>query len=1113
MSELFKPYRLAFMSPEGGEAPGGDGATADTVDAGAERPDESAPLTDEQVLARVESAMKLSFQKPEIKIGGEIFKPKSFFPGLMLTYQKGFEAAQTQNPFPELKSPEEFQKAWEAMAQRFLGNLEVGATTDAAADATARGATVAVGEAATVSGAAGTAEAVDAAAVASGSVSDPRVAATVSETAVAPETPENAATPEKAETTLVDTLKEKKADILKVIDAHTEYTPKNHDWVAINAEMMKAINGPEGKGDDKSVMDFVKNMQEMLKVESDGKIGPITMEALKNYLNGVTDSVENAPDKFVKIEFTDAEYGEMTRLFNEGKLGDPFTLEDVKKMSISVDKKMSLKASYNGEDSKKVVETFNAKLTEKEYPPIGMYIQSTDSYKKAYAEASSPVKASTDPAVDAPSGKIQSAPSQGPVMTPAPESATGNDSEPTQSPSPASNGDVVAGQPAQAAQGVDQSKDVTAQAPKDAQVAQGAPAVTDTAPEKADPAKRKAEILGEKGKNWTFTGDSTIGKIDRSKADDLLASKMAEQGYGQNTKVKIEAYNTRPNGYQQLYEVYITIGTYKYIGRTDARVNKDPTIAFAEAVKLIKTSDEEQAEVARKAAAKKAAEEAKKPDGPELAVTSGPAPSPDAQKASPGVDANVDANAAANPDVQTQKPKPAPAETVSAPEAIVQAEWTFEGNIGNQLEQANAKEELGKLLYQKGYRTIKNIVITANEVDENRTETPGKEYIVKIKLDGQEFEGTAFDLTTAFKIAAMTKIPEINTDGSPQPGDAPPVQQATQEAAVATEAVNEGVEGGWRSASVGARDSQNRMYTTMIKDGAVAYWSPYNNLVYSREGDVIGFKGEDKKLHFHTPSDGWAGMDLSNVGRIANTLEGTGTIPDFSTFKTPETKVKPINETKAARPAEANEFNQKTFDAVLNKINSLSFFDTADLKADPQSKERLSRAIIDKGYDENTEIIMSSRTYEDKSITHHVVEMTLDGVEYKGVGLDVKSALGQLIKEIGEREKVTPLSESDRQTINVIEYKLVFPENAKGLDTPVARAQLARKIFDQKYGADATISIGVADLNMGTGAGTGTKVTIQINGTSYEGVSPKKYDANGVKAFKNAISNIKKRAT
>ncbi len=1096
MSELFKPYRLVFMSPEGGETPGGDDSAADTVDTGAERPDESAPLTDEQVLARVESAMKLSFQNPEIKIGDEIFKPKSFFPGLMLTYQKGFEAAQAQNPFPDLKSPEEFQKAWEAMAQRFSGNLEGGATTDAAADATARGATVAVGEAATVSGAAGTAEAVDAAAVASGSVSDPRVAATVSETAVAPE---NAATPEKAETTLVDTLKEKKADILKVIDAHSEY--KKHDWVAINAEMMKAINGPEGKGDDKSVMDFVKNMQEMLKVESDGKIGPITMEALKNYLNGVTDSVENAPDKFVKIEFTDAEYDKMTRLLNEGKSGDSFTLEDVKKMSISVDKKMSLKASYDGEDSKKVVETFHAKLTEKEYPPIGMYIQDTASYKKAYAEASSPENAPTDPAVDAPSGQIQSAPSQGPVMTPAPESATGNDSEPTQSPSPASNGDVVAGQPAQAAQGVDQSKD--------AQVAQGAPAVTDTAPEKADPAKRKAEILGEKGKNWTFTGDSTIGKIDRSKADDLLASKMAEQGYGQNTKVKIEAYNTRPNGYQQLYEVYITIGTYKYIGRTDARVNKDPTIAFAEAVKLIKTSDEEQAEVARKAAAKKAAEEAKKPDGPELPITSKPAPNPDAQKAP----LEADAKAAANPDVQTQKPKPVPAETVSASEAIVQAEWTFEGNIGNQLEQANAKEELGKLLYQKGYRTIKNIVITANEVDENRTGTPGKEYVVKIKLDGQEFEGTAFDLATAFKIAAVTQIPKINTEGSPQPGDAPPVQQETQEAAVATEAVNEGVEGGWRSASVGARDSQNRMYTTMIKDGAVAYWSPYNNLVYSREGDVIGFKGEDKKLHFHTPSDGWAGMDLSNVGRIANTLEGTGTIPDFSTFKTPETKVKPINETKAARPAEANEFNQKTFDAVLKKINSLSFFDTADLKADPQSKEKLSRAIIDKGYDENTEIIMSSRTYEDSSITYHVVEMTLDGVEYKATGLNAKGALGQLITGMEKIKKVTPLSESDRQTINVIKDKLVFPKNAKGLDTPVVRAQLARKIFDQKYTTDANISIGVADFNVGTGAGTGTKVTIQINGTSYEGVSPKKYDANGVTAFKTAISNINKQTT
>lgn len=852
MSELFKPYRLAFMSPEGGETPGGDAAAADMVDAGAERPDESTPLTDEQVLARVESAMKLSFQKPEIKIGDEIFKPKSFFPGLMLTYQKGFEAAQTQNPFPELKSPEEFQKAWEAMAQRFLGNLEENGT---AAE---------VAESAAVSGATG---AVDAAAVVSGAVGNPQVAATVSDAAVAPE---NAATPEKAETTLADTLKEKKADILKVIDAHSEY--KKHDWVAINAEMMKAINGPEGKGDDKSVMDFVKNMQEMLKVESDGKIGPITMEALKNYLNGVTDSVENA---------------------------------------------------------------------------------------------------ATDPAVDASSGQIQSAPTQG--SAPAPD------------PSPAPSGDVVTGQPAQGAQVADQSKDAPVPAAKDAQVAQGAPVATEAAPEKIDPAKIKAEILKQRGENWTFTGDSTIGKIDRSKADDLLASKMAEQGYSQNMKVKIEAYNTRPNGYQQLYEVHITIGTYKYIGKTDARVNKDPNIAFAEAVKLIKTSDEEQAEVARKAAAKKAAEEAKKPDGPELAVTSDPAPSADGQNASPPAEADANANANVNKDAKAQNPEPTPGETVSAPEAIVQAEWTFEGNIGDQLEKANAKEELGKLLYQKGYRTIKNIVITANEVDENRTGTSGKEYVVKIKLDGQEFEGTAFDLATAFKIAAVTQIPEINAEGSPQPATAS--ETTTKDS---TERLNALLESeNFKEATKGLPQEVSQVLAETLAEKG-----------YDADTKIIISIDESQKKISIKIDD----VDYTGIPYYYNPTQDSGTRARhvtnlkrnyFSSIKTQQDN----REYRRQFDERATGIKQLKEGAEWHLQGNLS-----EQLSKGNAKDQLAQFLYEKGYRSLNDIIITAdkKQVDDgqRSFDKYTVKIQLDGREFEGVSSSLNYAFSNTANKI-----------------------------------------------------------------------------------------------------------------
>ena len=104
----------------------------------------------------------------------------------------------------------------------------------------------------------------------------------------------------------------------------------------------------------------------------------------------------------------------------------------------------------------------------------------------------------------------------------------------------------------------------------------------------------------------------------------------------------------------------------------------------------------------------------------------------------------------------------------------------------------------------------------------------------------------------------------------------------------------EHTEKSWEKAGVAAHDSEGNMYIVMVSDNEVLYvpiGGPRAVLVYSRAGDVIGYIGTDKGVHLHEPSNGWGELDISNVGTIANRFEGDGTIPDFSKYKTPETKV------------------------------------------------------------------------------------------------------------------------------------------------------------------------------------------------------------------------------
>ena len=88
-----------------------------------------------------------------------------------------------------------------------------------------------------------------------------------------------------------------------------------------------------------------------------------------------------------------------------------------------------------------------------------------------------------------------------------------------------------------------------------------------------------------------------------------------------------------------------------------------------------------------------------------------------------------------------------------------------------------------------------------------------------------------------------------------------------------------------------ANDSEGRVYYSFTCKDRVVFLSPYNTLLYSRAGDVIGFQ-RDGIFHFHVPSKGWKkGIDISNAGLIKNQYEGYDGMPDLTEYKAPPTLI------------------------------------------------------------------------------------------------------------------------------------------------------------------------------------------------------------------------------
>ena len=87
-----------------------------------------------------------------------------------------------------------------------------------------------------------------------------------------------------------------------------------------------------------------------------------------------------------------------------------------------------------------------------------------------------------------------------------------------------------------------------------------------------------------------------------------------------------------------------------------------------------------------------------------------------------------------------------------------------------------------------------------------------------------------------------------------------------------------------------ANDKNGKVYFAYTCKDRIVFLSPYNTLIYSRHGKVIGFHTKGV-FHFHSPSKGWKNIDTSSVGNIKNMWEGKEDYPDYSTYKAPPSLV------------------------------------------------------------------------------------------------------------------------------------------------------------------------------------------------------------------------------
>ncbi len=87
-----------------------------------------------------------------------------------------------------------------------------------------------------------------------------------------------------------------------------------------------------------------------------------------------------------------------------------------------------------------------------------------------------------------------------------------------------------------------------------------------------------------------------------------------------------------------------------------------------------------------------------------------------------------------------------------------------------------------------------------------------------------------------------------------------------------------------------AYDSKEKFYYIFTSKDKIVFLSPYNTLIYSREGHVIGFQ-RDGIFHFHKPSKGWKKINIKSVGPIKNKYEGYDDYADFSSYTAPPSLV------------------------------------------------------------------------------------------------------------------------------------------------------------------------------------------------------------------------------
>jgi len=176
-------------------------------------------------------------------------------------------------------------------------------------------------------------------------------------------------------------------------------------------------------------------------------------------------------------------------------------------------------------------------------------------------------------------------------------------------------------------------------------------------------------------------------------------------------------------------------------------------------------------------------------------------------------------------------------------------------------------------------------------------------------------------------------------------------------------------------------------------------------------------------------------------------------------------------------------------DAMSGKVQALEIFKSQELSAEKENLQaELTKALTEKGYDENTMISVRMADFKGKNEGAKLIEIALDGIIYRKREKSPAVAFRGIIEAIKAAPLPKPLDEEQRQDLSDIQSKISFSKTAAELNQSFFTEQIARKMVDLR------LTPNVITVNVTENRKTDSYIIeISIDGIKFKGDQPIAY--------------------